>query len=165
MLVPVELVEALKKVVIIAPLLFLASALVRPGELWPTGAVNGLYSVLAFLIAVIAGAVFAPVLLPWLPGRAFSVKGLVVGLCGAFIWAALRWQTSVTWSGTTEIVAWLLIIPSVSAFLAMNFTGASTYTSLSGVEKEMRVALPLQIGACAAGLILWFVALGIGIGG
>jgi hypothetical protein len=164
-LVPVELVEALKKVVIIAPMLFLASALLRPGEFWPAGIVSGLYSVLAFLLAVIAGTVVAPVLLPWLPGRAFSVKGLTVGLLGAIIWAALRWQTSATWTGAVEIVAWLLIIPSVAAFLAMNFTGASTYTSLSGVQKEMRVALPLQIGACAVGLILWSVALGIGMGG
>jgi len=164
-LVPVELVEALKKVVIIAPMLFLASALLRPGEFWPTGVADGLYSVVAFLVAVISGTVFAPVLLPWLPGRSFSVKGLLVGLLGALIWAALRWQTSATWTGAIEIVAWLLIIPSVAAFLAMNFTGASTYTSLSGVQKEMRVAVPLQIGVCAAGLILWFVALGMGMGG
>jgi len=27
----------------------------------------------------------------------------------------------------------------------MNFTGSSTYTSLSGVKKEMKTALPLQI--------------------
>jgi hypothetical protein len=33
-----------------------------------------------------------------------------------------------------------------------------------GCEKEMRVALPLQIGR-GVGLILWFVALGIGMGG
>jgi acetyl-CoA decarbonylase/synthase complex subunit gamma len=54
-----------------------------------------------------------------------------------------------------EIVAWLFLMPAVSAFLAMNFTGASTYTSLSGVKKEMRWALPLEMGAGALGLILW----------
>jgi acetyl-CoA decarbonylase/synthase complex subunit gamma len=37
----------------------------------------------------------------------------------------------------------------------MNFTGASTYTSLSGVRKEMRWALPFQIGAGVVGLFLW----------
>jgi len=37
----------------------------------------------------------------------------------------------------------------------MNFTGASTYTSLSGVRKEMRWALPLEIGAGIVGIILW----------
>jgi hypothetical protein len=164
-LVPVELVIALKQVLIIAPILFLAGALLRPGELWTNGVMYGLYSVLAFLMAVAAGAVLTPVLLPWLPGRAFSVKGLSLGLLGALIWAALRWETWVAWTGRLEIAAWFLMMPAVAAYLAMNFTGASTYTSLSGVKKEMHIALPVQIGACTAGLILWFVALGIGLGG
>ena len=34
----------------------------------------------------------------------------------------------------------------------MNFTGCSTYTSLSGVKREMRWALPAQIAASVAGL-------------
>ena len=40
----------------------------------------------------------------------------------------------------------------------MNFTGSSTFTSLSGVRKEMRVALPLEIAGMACGLILWIAA-------
>jgi len=51
------------------------------------------------------------------------------------------------------------MIPAVSAYLAMNFTGASTYTSLSGVKKEMRFALPLQISAAALGLVIWITSL------
>jgi acetyl-CoA decarbonylase/synthase complex subunit gamma len=164
-LVPVELATALRKVLLIAFGLFLAGALLRPGAFWTTGVTYGLYSVVAFLIAVAAGAVFAPVLLPWLPGRAFSVKGLSLGLLGALIWAALRWHTAGALAGRLEIAAWFLMIPAVAAFLAMNFTGCSTYTSLSGVKKEMHIALPAQIGACGVGLMLWFVALGIGLGG
>jgi acetyl-CoA decarbonylase/synthase complex subunit gamma len=37
----------------------------------------------------------------------------------------------------------------------MNFTGASTYTSLSGVKKEMKWAVPLEITAGVVGLGLW----------
>jgi len=37
----------------------------------------------------------------------------------------------------------------------MNFTGASTYTSLSGVKKEMRWAVPLEFALGAVGLICW----------
>jgi acetyl-CoA decarbonylase/synthase complex subunit gamma len=40
----------------------------------------------------------------------------------------------------------------------MNFTGASTYTSLSGVKKEMRIAMPLEIAAGIAGLGLWLTS-------
>jgi acetyl-CoA decarbonylase/synthase complex subunit gamma len=96
-----------------------------------------------------------PLLLPWLPGRAFSLKGLSLGLLAAIILVVLRFHDLTAWTGRLEIVAWLLLIPAISAYLAMNFTGASTYTSLSGVKKEMRWALPLQIGAGIIGLILW----------
>jgi len=61
--------------------------------------------------------------------------------------------------GTLEMLAWVMIILSASAYLAMNFTGASTYTSLSGVKKEMRWSLPFQIGAGAIGLVLWVVSM------
>jgi len=54
-----------------------------------------------------------------------------------------------------NILAWFFLAPALSAYLAMNFTGASTYTSLSGVRKEMRWAVPLEIVGGAAGLILW----------
>jgi acetyl-CoA decarbonylase/synthase complex subunit gamma len=37
----------------------------------------------------------------------------------------------------------------------MNFTGASTYTSLSGVRKEMRWAVPVEIAMGGVGLMLW----------
>jgi len=40
----------------------------------------------------------------------------------------------------------------------MNFTGASTFTSLSGVKKEMKYALPLQIVLGIAGLGLFLVS-------
>jgi acetyl-CoA decarbonylase/synthase complex subunit gamma len=44
---------------------------------------------------------------------------------------------------------------AVSSFFAMNFTGSTTFTSLSGVKKEMRIALPLQIAASLLGLLLF----------
>ncbi len=62
------------------------------------------------------------------------------------------------WSVRLEIAGWLLLVPAVSAYLAMNFTGASTYTSLSGVKKEMHLALPLEIGGAAVGLCLWLAS-------
>jgi acetyl-CoA decarbonylase/synthase complex subunit gamma len=117
---------------------------------------HGLFSVLAILVAVLAGAVVTPSLLPWLPGRAFSIKGLSIGFCAAAILAAFSAGDGLTLTGRLEMLAWLFIIPAVSAFLAMNFTGASTFTSLSGVRKEMRWAVPFQIGAGVVGLILWF---------
>jgi hypothetical protein len=53
-----------------------------------------------------------------------------------------------------EILSWFLIISGISSFMAMNFTGASTYTSLSGVKKEMKIAVPVQISFAVIGLVL-----------
>ena len=105
--------------------------------------------------AILAGAVFTPLLLPWLPGRAFSLKGVSIGILAAVAFLALRGGDPVTTAGCLDIMSWLLLIPAATAFLSMNFTGASTYTSLSGVRKEMRWAVPLQIAAFVAGLGLW----------
>jgi len=78
---------------------------------------------------------------------------------------ASPWGSSIAGTGLLEILSWLLLIPALSAFLALCFTGASTYTSLSGVRKEMRWALPLEIGAGIVGLVLWigshFIARGV----
>lgn len=154
-LIPIELVEALKAGVIIILGLFLLSFLGRLGGGWANALSHGLFSALAILTAILAGAVLTPILLPWLPGRAFSLKGLCLGLLAAVVLTASRWGDWITIAGRLEIIAWLLLIPALSAYLAMNFTGASTYTSLSGVRKEMRWALPLQISAAIVGLILW----------
>jgi len=37
----------------------------------------------------------------------------------------------------------------------MNFTGSTTFTSTTGVEKEMRQAIPLQAAAVAVATIGW----------
>ena len=113
----------------------------------------GLFAVLALFCAIIGGAVLNPLLLPYLPGRAFSIKGFSIGIVIALILLYLRDINLQAWPGRIEALAWLLIIPAVSGYLAMNFTGCSTYTSLSGVKKEMRWALPLEI-ACGALVLL-----------
>jgi hypothetical protein len=51
---------------------------------------------------------------------------------------------------------------AISSFTAMNFTGSSTYTSPSGVEWEMRRAIPLQLVAAVTGIGLVVTSLVIG---
>jgi acetyl-CoA decarbonylase/synthase complex subunit gamma len=78
-----------------------------------------------------------------------------VGLIAAVILAVFRGAKLNAWSGRLEIAAWFCLVPAVAAYLAMNFTGASTYTSLSGVKKEMKWAVPLEIAGGVVGLSLW----------
>ncbi len=61
-------------------------------------------------------------------------------------------------AGQLETAAWVLLMPAIGACMAMNFTGATTYTSISGVKKEMRFAVPSQIVAAVLGFALWMVA-------
>jgi len=154
-LIPMELVSAMKVGFVIMGMLFFLAFIWKSGEGTPVALNHGLFSALAFLVAIVMGAILSPLLLPWLPGRAFSLKGLVLGLIAAFLLVTFRFDDLGAWSGRIEMLAWSLLIPALSAYLAMNFTGASTYTSLSGVRKEMRWALPLQIGAGVIGIILW----------
>jgi acetyl-CoA decarbonylase/synthase complex subunit gamma len=110
------------------------------------------------LTAFLAGTVLGPLLLPWLPGRAFSLKGAVLGLLVALALAATGWPAG-AFDGAWRLAAWLLLLPAFTSFVLMNFTGSSTYTSLSGVLREMRVAMPLQIAVAAAGLGAWLIGL------
>jgi len=98
--------------------------------------------------ALLAGAVLVPALLPWLPGRSFAVKSAVAGL---IVTAAAFPFIEMT---TYQFCARALIYIPASSFIGLDFTGASTYTSLSGVKKEIRAALPAQALAALAGLAM-----------
>ena len=157
-LIPIELVETIKPTVIIAPVLFLLGGIGGPAGFWANALHDGTFAALAFLSAVVGGAVINPLLLPYLPGRAFATKGLWLGAIVAVMMLSLQGQDLTMWPGRLGSLAWLLIIPAVTAYLAMNFTGASTYTSLSGVNKEMRWALPAEIGMGGGGLLIWIAS-------
>jgi hypothetical protein len=154
-LIPIEAVAAIKPFLIIAPILFFLGGIGSPAGFWANALNYGLFAVTAFFCAIITGAVINPLLLPYLPFRAFSLKGAVLGIAAAIILLYLRDINLQTGTGRIESLAWILIVPAVSSYLAMNFTGCSTYTSLSGVKREMRWALPMQIATLVCGLATW----------
>lgn len=151
-LTPMELVATFKISLMVFGVLFLLNLL----GLGPFGIVD----FYAYVGAVLVGCVLTPVLLPWIPGRAFAWKGWILG----FIWAVVvnmlnGWNmwTAYPQYGVLRALAYILILPSVAAYLAMNFTGSSTFTSYSGVLKEMRQALPVIIITLGLGIILLLV--------
>ncbi len=149
-LTPVEFVMGGKYMIFIMVILFVLSSMSSEGYSSNLAKSYGIRSILNLFIAYLSGAVITPLLLPWLPARSFSFKGFSVGLVAAVVLFSLKLT-----GGQLETVAWIFMIPVISSFLAMNFTGASTYTSLSGVKKEMRVAVPLQIIAAVLGMGMW----------
>jgi acetyl-CoA decarbonylase/synthase complex subunit gamma len=72
---------------------------------------------------------------------------------GAVVSALLFLNQSLDGNLLTQF-AEIFFIVGFSSFLAMNFTGASTFTSLAGVKKEMRIAVPMQIASGVIAMIL-----------
>jgi len=145
-LTPMELTSLKDPTIKLAALLFLPQLLgwltLKPADLWP------------FLGACLSGAVLAPVLLPWIPGRAFALKGWLLGLAWSLAVILVRGLELKAGSLFTAS-AYVLILPAMTSYLTLNFTGASTYTSLSGVIRETKAWVsPLKF-SLAAGLSLW----------
>ena len=112
---------------------------------------RGAMLVVAYLAGILAGAIVTPVLLPWIPGKSFAVKGAVTGVIGGGVVAAVFWSAL----QLPDAVALLLCTTAVGSYLAMNFTGSTPFTSPSGVEKEMRKAIPFQALALLAAIVAW----------
>lgn len=145
-LTPVELVTLGLPTIIVALLLYF---------------IAGPVAALAAVVAVLAGTVLFPVLLPYIPTKDFSTKGLLLGLLVAIPFA-------VTFAGNPAVPGYanilaalvpLLAMPVVTAYLALNFTGSTTFTSRTGVKKEIFRYIPVMVLLGGAGLIL-----GIGLG-
>ncbi len=83
---------------------------------------------------------------------------MVMGLLLAAVLVIVGLIPSAGVAGGLGTAAWLLMMPAICAFMGMDFTGSTTYTSLSGVEKEMRFAVPSQCIAAALGIALWMLA-------
>jgi len=153
-LIPVELANGKKYLVLVPAIFLILSGLNRKGYSVDRAYQDGLRSVFILLIAYITGCGITPILLAWIPFRRFALKGLLTGWLAAFILAYFHFLGQ----GTIEIISWFLMIGSLSSFLAMTFTGTTTFTSLSGVQKEMKTAVPAQIGMAGLGVIAWIVS-------
>ena len=152
-LIPVDIFYG-KYYLLMVPAVFLLLAGLHPGGYSVDLAISdGWKAAINLFSGYLSGCVLAPALLPWIPFRRFSMKGLVTG----WMVAMLLGFSGTLGNSITEIIAWFLMIGGLSSFMAMNFTGSSTFTSLSGVQKEMKTALPVQISMVSLGLAGWIL--------
>jgi CO dehydrogenase/acetyl-CoA synthase delta subunit len=156
-LIPMELVLGAKHLLLAMAAFLVLAGLGSDGYSLARAVSIGSQSALLLLVGFLSGAVVAPLLLPWVPARSFAAKGAWVGAVAAAVVAVLAWTMPGLFANWLTVSAWVLLIPAAGSFMAMNFTGVSTYTSLSGVRREMRVAVPLQIAGAAVGVGLWLV--------
>ena len=150
-LTPMELRPAMKGLVIFAVLALVVSGLSPAGISWKEAAVYGLPLALLGAMSVIAGAFLTPLILPWVPFKSFALKGWVVGLLTVFASGLfLNWPSSVYLD-----IAKYIFFPLASSYVALQFTGSTVYTGISGVKKELRYSIPVYI----AGTVISFALL------
>ncbi len=136
-LTPVELVLALPMFLAAIVLWFLA----------------GPVAALAAASAILTGTVLFPILLPFIPTRDFSTKGLILGAIVALPFAFSFGTNPAlpSWAAALSAVTVLLVMPAVVAYLSLNFTGSSTFTSRTGVKKEIFRYVPVMAVMAVAG--------------
>ena len=151
-LTPMEINPALKKFPWLAGIILLLFGLQPTGLLFAPALSQGLPFLLLGLLAVFAGALLTPMLLPWVPGRSFALKGWIVGLLA--LWGASHVSGFLDPPDPLLRTVAYLFFPALSSYLALQFTGATTFTGMSGVKKELKFGLPLYLGVAGLSLVI-----------
>jgi hypothetical protein len=142
-LVPIELTAILLPMVIIATGLYF---------------VDGILASLATLATFLSAVILFPVLLPYIPSPNFSTKGFVLGtfVASPFVIIKLLNRGEMDlWQQIAWAIVYLFAITSTTAFITLNFTGTTTFTSKTGVKREMKAYIPRMAWMfCCAVLIL-----------
>ena len=152
-LIPVDLFYGKYYMLFVPALFLLFSGFTSNGYSVDLALNTGWKTTVNLYTSYLAGCAVTPALLPWIPFRRFSLKGLFIGWLMTIILAF----SGTLGIKTLEMISWFLMIGGLSSFMAMNFTGSSTFTSLSGVQKEMKTALPVQVTMASLGLAGWIL--------
>jgi hypothetical protein len=153
-LIPVELSQLTRQLVWVLMAAFLLSGIGPDIFSFQAAWVRGIRLMTACAMGILAGAVIVPALLPWIPVRAFSLKGATIGVLAGLFTSAIFYPGL----NLSEALALPIFTLVTASYLAMNFTGATPFTSPSGVEKEMRRAIPVQALGLVSGVVLWLSA-------
>ena len=140
-LIPIELTHLLLPTIVLTLILYFFA---------------GPLASLAVITTVLAGTVLFPTLLPFIPTSDFTTKGFILGIIVAIPFSILYLTNPNTSPGASILgsIIPLLIIPSVTAYITLNFTGATPLTSKSGVKKEIYRYIPILAFMGGTGIIL-----------
>ncbi|RQD59387.1 MAG: carbon monoxide dehydrogenase [Desulfonatronovibrio sp. MSAO_Bac4] len=110
---------------------------------------SGLGACMIVLSGFVSGTFIVPALLPWIKFRAFAAKGLVTGI-------AIGILVSLFLAGSgPEFFASVTGVAGISSWFAMHYTGSTPFTSLSGVDREMRIYMPVQMAIACLAILIW----------
>jgi hypothetical protein len=122
--------------------------------------IGGILYSLAAITILLAGVVLFPVLLPWLPTPNFSTKGFILGGLAALPFALSSLFLHQDWGWYRQVgqaLGFLLAMPAAIAFISLNFTGSTPFTSRSGVRKEIFTYIRAMAWMASIGTILMIV--------
>jgi hypothetical protein len=114
----------------------------------------------AFLVAILSGIVLFPLLLPWLPTRDFVTQGFFLGSLVTLPFVVMLFTSDsagLEWHRVGIALAYFLTWPAVTAYVSFNFTGATTFTSRSGVRREINKYIPTMVRMFIIGIVLLVV--------
>jgi len=151
-LTPIELHMIRRKFILFALLSLVYFGLMPSGILFSEAFAGGLPFVLLGAISVIAGAILTPLFLPVIPFRSFAIKGWIAGVLAVF--ASMGAFSMPDQNNAFLLVFSFLFFPLVSSYLAFQFTGATTFTGVTGVKKELKIAAPVYIGGAAISALI-----------
>jgi acetyl-CoA decarbonylase/synthase complex subunit gamma len=154
-LTPMEINPAMRKFPWVAAGILVVFGLQPQGLLFKQAWFGGLPFLVLALLAVLAGALVTPVLLPFIPFRSFAIKGWIVGVLSVFL--AVHFFGPVNTQDPILLSVAYLLFPALSSYLALQFTGSTTFTGMSGVKKELKIGVPLYIGAAGISVLLTIV--------
>ncbi|HPT74077.1 MAG TPA: mercury methylation corrinoid protein HgcA [Methanomassiliicoccaceae archaeon] len=122
---------------------------------------GGLVPALIALMAVMAGAVLFPLLLPYLPTKDFTTKGMLLGIAASAPFAMYYLASEPGWTGLAYSAGTIMLMVSVVGFLALNFTGCTTYASRSGVRREIFRYVPALVIMAVVGVSVLAITIAI----
>lgn len=150
-LTPMEIIPAMKKFPIFALIVLLLFGLQQSGIIFKDALSGGIPFLLLGLISILSGAFITPVLLPFIPFRSFGVKGWIAGMIFTYtIMQIIRLDI-------LPAISSYIFFPLASSYIALQFTGSTTFTGMSGVKKELKIGLPIYLAFTAVSIILLLV--------
>ena len=144
-LIPVELVHVLIPMLIMVSVFFL---------------IGGPRASAGVVATFLSGTVLFPILLPWLPTPNFSTKGFLLGGLVALPFTLMTFlspKAEPWWFQAGSALIYLLAMPAGTAYLALNFTGSTTFTSRSGVRREIFAYIPVMAWMSVAAIALTII--------
>ena len=138
-LIPVELRNIAIETVVVFAVLFI---------------LGGIVPALIALTAALAGAALFPLLLPVLPTKDFTSKGMLLGAAVSLPFVLYYATTVPGWMGLAYAAGTVLLVVPVVGYLALNFTGCSTYASRTGVKEEIFRYIPMIVAMAIIGLAI-----------